>query len=216
MVNSIDPLLRPQVTQMLMDLLSSRASAPSTPVQAAVPAPRPVSAMAQPAPSQAKKPSVSPKVAANTKPSAVKAPESKAVSPVQVPKSMPKSKLDPMKPAEINSQLVKTRAVAGPPLASAQLAAAGPKSPLLEAVEAGDLGCVTKLLNGRAEPNEYDRQGETPLFTAASHGSVDVVATLLLCNAEPLTRSIHGRTPWDVASSEPIRSLLNFFAGQVS
>ena len=121
-----------------------------------------------------------------------------------------------MKPAEINSQLVKTRAVAGPPLTSAQLAAAGPKSPLLEAVEAGDLGCVTKLLNGRAEPNEYDRQGETPLFTAASHGSVDVVATLLLCNAEPLTRSIHGRTPWDVASSEPIRSLLNFFAGQVS
>jgi len=121
-----------------------------------------------------------------------------------------------MKPAETNSHPAKTREVAGPPRAPAQLAVAGPKSPLLEAVEAGDLGCVTKLLNGRAEPNEYDRQGETPLFTAASHGSVDVVATLLLCNAEPLTRSIHGRTPWDVASSEPIRSLLNFFAGQVS
>lgn len=231
MVNSIDPLLRPQVTQMLMDLLSSRASAPSAP-RAAVPAPvptpppmPPVSAMVQPNPSQAKKPAVpSPKVAvpntSNTKPSAVKPPESKAVSRVEVPKSMPKSmngsKVNPMKPAETNSHPAKTREVAGPPRAPAQLAVAGPKSPLLEAVEAGDLGCVTKLLNGRAEPNEYDRQGETPLFTAASHGSVDVVATLLLCNAEPLTRSIHGRTPWDVASSEPIRSLLNFFAGQVS
>jgi hypothetical protein len=150
----------------------------------------------------------------------VKPPESKAVSRVEVPKSMPKSmngsKVNPMKPAETNSHPAKTREVAGPPRAPAQLAVAGPTSPLLEAVDAGDLGCGTKLLNGRAEPNEYDRQGETPVFTAASHGSVDVVATLLLCNAEPLTRSIHGRTPWDVASSEPIRSLLNFFAGQVS
>ena len=208
---------------MLMDLLSSRASAPAP--QAAVPAPvptpppmPPVSAMVQPNPSQAKKPAVpSPKVAVpNTKPSAVKPPESKAVSRVEVPKSMPKSmngsKVNPMKPGHP----AKTREVAGPPRAPAPWAVAGPKSPLLEAVEVGDLGCVTKLLNGRAEPNEYDRQGETPLFTAASHGSVDVVATLLLCNAEPLTRSIHGRTPWDVASSEPIRSLLNFFAGQVS
>ena len=82
-------------------------------------------------------------------------------------------------------------------------------------MEAGDLGSVTKLLNARAEPNDYDREGETPLFTAASHGSPDVVATLLLCNAEPLTRSIHGKTPWDVANSEAVRSLLNFFAGQV-
>eukprot|EP00435_Cladocopium_sp_Y103_P000767 s1039_g1.t1 len=220
-VNSVDPLLRPQVTQMLMDLLS-RASAPPLvrapvpPVPAPPPVPKRVPAMVQPHPSQAKKTSVpSPKVAVPTKPSAVKPPESKPVSRVEVPKSMPKSmngsKVNPMKPAETNSHAAKTREVPGP---LAQVAPAGPKSPLLEAVEAGDLGCVTQLLNGRAEPNEYDRQGETPLFTAASHGSPDVVATLLLCNAEPLTRSIHGRTPWDVASSEPIRSLLNFFAGQ--
>ena len=50
---------------------------------------------------------------------------------------------------------------------------------------------VTKLLNSRAEPNEYDRLGETPLFAAASQGQPDVVATRPECqtlDATPVGR----------------------------
>lgn len=226
-VNSLDPLLRPQVTQMLMDLVASQATRPAVSPAPVAPVAAPV-AMVSPAPK-------APVQAQRTKPS-VKASES--ASPV------PKSPLvKPTPTARENSQHVgsmsrqqvngtahveakshsKTQLVGKEqevttqtrPITSVAVSK-GPKSPLLQAVEAGDLASVTKLLNARAEPNDYDREGETPLFTAASHGSPDVVATLLMCNAEPLTRSIRGRTPWDVASGDAIRSLLNFFAGQVS
>eukprot|EP00434_Breviolum_minutum_P025068 symbB.v1.2.022144.t2/scaffold1909.1/size96399/8 len=228
-VNSLDPLLRPQVTQMLMDLVASQATRPAVPSGPVAPVAAPV-AMVSPAPK-------APVQAQRTKPS-VKASES--ASPV--PKSL---SVKPTPTARENSQHVgsmsrqqvngtahveakshsKTHLVGKEsgkeqevttqtrPITSVAVSK-GPKSPLLQAVEEGDLASVTKLLNARAEPNDYDREGETPLFTAASHGSPDVVATLLMCNAEPLTRSIRGRTPWDVASGDAIRSLLNFFAGQ--
>ena len=214
-----------------MDLVASQATRPAVPSAPVAPVAAPV-AMVSPAPK-------APVQAQRTKPS-VKASESASPVPKSLSvKPIPTARENSQHVGSMSTQQVngtahveakshsKTHLVGKEsgkeqevttqtrPITSVAVSK-GPKSPLLQAVEEGDLASVTKLLNARAEPNDYDREGETPLFTAASHGSPDVVATLLMCNAEPLTRSIRGRTPWDVASGDAICSLLNFFAGQVS
>ncbi len=223
-VNSLDPLLRPQVTQMLMDMVASQAT--RQPVSPPAPVAAPVAMVSQapkaPVQVQRTKPSVKASESASPVPKSLSVKPNPTARENSQQGSMSKQQVNGTAHVEAKSH-GKTHLVGKEPEVTTQTrpmasvaVSKGPKSPLLEAVEAGDLVSVTKLLNARAEPNDYDREGETPLFTAASHGSPDVVATLLMCNAEPLTRSIRGRTPWDVASGDVIRSLLNFFAGQVS
>ena len=233
LVNAVDPLLRPQVAQNLMSLAQA-AAAPPAPAPAAPAAP---GAPARPSayPNGSHGAAFAPH---STAPRAVGSAAAAAAvrsAPQPVNRTSP-STVHPgsnghaqSRPSEgkIASTTGMQRQPARTDNARQQMQVPQRESPqtqrtsrvphgssLGRAAAADDLVEVTSLLKSRAEPNDYDKKGETPLFTAVALGSPDVVASLLLCNAEPLTKSIHGVTPWDVASCNENRSLLSFFAGQ--
>ena len=233
LVNAVDPLLRPQVAQSLMSLAQQAAA--GAPAQAAPPSAASAAPSAFPPSYPCAHPSY-PASSASAVPKAKVLPASGAPSQRTAPdtaafsgrslqtnghsrQTVPSRATMP----GANSQSQPTRTVEArkevqiPKRESAQATGksrAPHASSLGRAAAADDLVEVTNLLKSRAEPNEYDKKGETPLFTAVSEASPDIVATLLLCNAEPLTKSVHGTTPWDLASCKETKSLLCFFAGQ--
>lgn len=73
------------------------------------------------------------------------------------------------------------------------------RTPLIHAVDAGNLEGAALLLRVGARPNEADDQGRTPLHYAAAIGS-DPLARLLLDNgADPSVRNVTGKLPTDLA-----------------
>lgn len=222
LVNSVDPLLRPQVAQSLMSLAQSAAVAG--------------------APAPAAAPGAAPAAAPRSAPSAPSAPPTRASADPGRQSGAPKAQagysgVPPTtatrngRDLQMNGHMAQKASAPAQGRRTAEVRKEGqapngkppratggshvPHASFLgRAAAADDLVEVTNLLKARAEPNEYDKKGETPLFTAVSDASPDVVAMLLLCNAEPLTKSIHGTTPWEVAACRQTRSLLSFFAGQ--
>ena len=217
LVNSVDPLLRPQVAQSLMSLAQTAvAGAPAAPAVPAAPAAAPRSAPSAPSapPGRAfadpDRPSGAPKA------QAAKAGYSAGVPSRDLQTNghaaqRASARAEGRRTTEVRKEV---QAPNGKALRATGRSHVPHASLLGRAAAADDLIEVTNLLKARAEPNEYDKKGETPLFTAVADASPDVVAMLLLCNAEPLTKSIHGTTPWEVAACRQTRSLLSFFAGQ--
>eukprot|EP00930_Biecheleria_cincta_P032366 TRINITY_DN22463_c0_g1_i1.p1 TRINITY_DN22463_c0_g1~~TRINITY_DN22463_c0_g1_i1.p1 ORF type:complete len:165 (-),score=37.16 TRINITY_DN22463_c0_g1_i1:80-574(-) len=71
---------------------------------------------------------------------------------------------------------------------------------LLQAAERGNNVAITRLLQGRANPNVSDSSdGQTPLHLVAKHGHADLASALLDANADPLAKDAEARTPWAVA-----------------
>ena len=228
LVNAVDPLLRPQVAQNLMSLAQA-AAPPAAPVPPAATLPKPSPAQRAPAPAAcgslgngSAQHRAGGGYAGGVR--SVSGPGPSGMPVKNGAASRPGYTADAERKSSANAiGLGSQKQFAGEihaakreaPVTGKQTGGLRAHASLLgRAAAADDLEEVTNLLKARAEPNEYDKKGETPLFTAASLGSPDIVATLLLCNAEPLTKSIHGVTPWDVAACGETRSLLSFFAGQ--
>jgi len=88
------------------------------------------------------------------------------------------------------------------------------RTPLLHAIELGDLGKVMRLLNKGADVHEENQWGETPLFEAAATGDADVVALLFLYGADPDRSSPADLRAEDVAQHAGLQWLLRLFRGE--
>lgn len=71
-------------------------------------------------------------------------------------------------------------------------------TPLLLAVEAGQVGCIDALLAGGANPNLANASGETPLIRAVQRRDIGMVRTLLAAKANPdQTDTLAGKSARD-------------------
>lgn len=68
-------------------------------------------------------------------------------------------------------------------------------TPLHYAIEAGQLGAASLLINSGAHVNAPDYQQRTPLHLAAYTGNADAVKLLLQSGADPALREIRERIP---------------------
>jgi len=70
---------------------------------------------------------------------------------------------------------------------------------LIEAVQAGDLAAVRRLLSAGARPDERDGDDWCALDWAAGRGDVAVIRALLDHGADPLATGKEERTPYQIA-----------------
>mmetsp|Transcript_87493 Transcript_87493/g.276466 ORF Transcript_87493/g.276466 Transcript_87493/m.276466 type:complete len:353 (-) Transcript_87493:21-1079(-) len=87
------------------------------------------------------------------------------------------------------------------------------RTPLVRAVEIGDLELALRLLQEGADVNAKNRWGETALFEASATGDADMVALLFLHRADPSHTSGANLRAEDIAATEPLKVLLRLFRG---
>ena len=73
---------------------------------------------------------------------------------------------------------------------------------LLDAVKAGDIVAVRRLLERGANVNARDNSQETPLHHAASRGNTEVAALLIEKGADVNARDMNHKTPLHWAASQ--------------